>query len=71
MLQEKQIRRVGSNKPKLVSIPVISASDHDMGTLMEKRCSARHRAHHLVAQDASVQHRSATGEAAQALRRPA
>lgn len=36
VLQEKQIRRVGSNKARAVDTRVISASNQDMGALMEK-----------------------------------
>ena len=36
VLQDKQIRRIGSNKPKAVDERVISASNQDMGALMER-----------------------------------
>lgn len=36
VLQDKQIRRIGSNKPKAVDTRVISASNQDMAALMDK-----------------------------------
>ena len=36
VLQDRQIRRVGSNKPKTVDVRVISASNQDLGNLIDR-----------------------------------